>query len=148
MSVIDRPAARSSPPVTSRRVGDLRGVLFLAFAALAVLGLLQVSQVGDATSTGYNIRRLEQERQDWDAQVRQLEAEVAALTSLDRVEREARSRLGLVPAKQRIYLNVTVPPPEQQLVPRRYLSPEDFALPEGGSGGSWWQSLLKLLPFY
>src|SRR3990170_4360568 len=78
MSAIDRPAARPSPAATAHRLSDLRGVLLLVFAALALLGLLQVSQIGDATSTGYNIRRLERERQDWDAQVRQLEAEVAS----------------------------------------------------------------------
>ena len=148
MSAIDRPAARPSPAATAHRLSDLRGVLLLVFAALALLGLLQVSQIGDATSTGYNIRRLERERQDWDAQVRQLEAEVASLTSLDRVEREARNRLGLVPARARIYLDVAVPPPDQQLVPRRYLSPEGSASPGEDAGGSWWQSVLKLLPFY
>ena len=148
MSAIDRPAARHTPAVSSRRLGDLRSVLLLAFAVLAVLGLLQVSQVGDATSTGYDIRRLERERQDWDAQVRQLEAEVAGLTSLDRIEREARNRLGLVPTKKRIYLDVPVAPPEQQLVPPRYLSAEQADFPAEGSGGSWWRSLLKLLPFY
>ena len=148
MSAIDRPAARPAPAVTPRRLGDLRRILLPAFGVLALLGLLQVSQVGDATSTGYSIRRLERERQDWDAQVRQLEAEVAALTSLDRVEREARNRLGLVPAKQRLYLDVSLAPPDQQLVPRRYLSLEEGAPSGQTSGGSWWRSLLKLLPFY
>ncbi len=148
MSAIDRPATRPSSAVAPRGLGDLRRILLPAFVVLSLLGLVQVSQVGDATSTGYAIRRLEQQRQDWDAQVRQLEAEVAALTSLERVEREARDRLGLVPAGNSVYLNVSVPPPEQQLVPRRYVSSEVAGPPTQNSGGSWWQSLLKLLPFY
>lgn len=148
MAAIDRPALRPSSAAAARRLGNVGPGLLLAFAALSLLGLLLVSQAGDATSTGYAIRRLEQERQDWDARVRQLESEVAALTALDRVEREARQRLGLVPAQERVYLPVPVPPPEQQLVPRRYfLLPEEEHLAEY-SGRSWWQSLLRLLPFY
>ncbi len=151
MSAIDRPAARPPSAAAPRRLSPAwagRRGLLLAFTALALLGLLQVSQAGDATSTGYAIRRLERERQEWAAQVRQLEAEVAALTALERVEREARSRLGLVPAKERIYLEAPVPPPEQQLVPRRFLLPQDKELVEEGSGSPWWRNLLKLLPFY
>jgi cell division protein FtsL len=151
MSAIDRPAARSSTAATDRRLGhdwSGRRTLLLAFLALAVLGLLQVNQAGDATSTGYAIRRLELERDEWASQVRRLEAEVAALTALERVERVATNRLGLKPAVERIYLDVPVPPPDQHLVPRRYLAPEEEELPAAEAGNSWWQSLFKLLPFY
>ncbi len=140
MSVISRPLAR-----TSFRLWSLRRILALAFGAVALLGLLQVMQTSDATSTGYNIRRLEQDRLDWSAQVHSLEAEVATLASLDRVEREARDRLGLVPAEKVIYLEAGVAPPKQQLVPRRFFTSDPGA---GDSGTSWWQALLKLLPLY
>jgi cell division protein FtsB len=148
MSAISHPATRPSTAVAPHRLGSLRRVLLLAFAALALLGLLQVNQAGDATRAGYAIRSLEREREGWSTQVRKLEAEVAALTALERVEREARYRLGLVPADERIYLEVSVPPPEQQLVPRRYLEPEDKGLLDVDSGSSWWRGLLGLLPFY
>ena len=140
MSVIGRPLAR-----TGFRLRSLRRILALAFGVVALLLLLQVSQTSDATRTGYDIRRLEQERLDWSAQVHDMEAEVAGLASLDRVEREATGRLGLVPAQNVIYLEAGVAPPQQQLVPRRFLTSEPGA---GGSGTSWWQALLKLLPFY
>lgn len=140
MSVIGRPLARPS-----FRLWSLRRVLAFAVCAVAVLALLQVMQTSDATSTGYSIRRLERERQDWSASVHRLEAEVATLTSLERVEREARGRLGLVPAEKVIYLEVAVAPPQQQLVPRRFFASDSSA---GEAGTSWWQALLKLLPFY
>lgn len=140
MSAIDRPLAR-----TSLRLWSLRRILALAFGAVALLGLLQVIQTSDATSTGYNIRRLEQDRLDWSARVHRLEAEVASLTSLERVEREAQGRLGMVPAEKVLYLEVDVPPPRQQLVPRRFSPSEPGA---GSAGTPWWQALLKLLPFY
>jgi cell division protein FtsL len=140
VSVIGRPLARPS-----FRLWNLRRVLALAVGAVALLALLQVIQTSDATSTGYAIQRLEQERQDRSADVHRLEAEVATLASLDRVEREAKDRLGLVPAEKVIYLQAPVAPPSQQLVPRRFYPADSSA---GETGTSWWQALLKLLPFY
>jgi cell division protein FtsL len=140
VSAIDRPLARPS-----FRLWSLPRILAFAFGAVAVLGLLQVIQTSDATSTGYTIRRLEQERLDWSARVHRLEAEVATLASLERVEREARGRLGMAPAETALYLEVDVPPPSQQLVPRRFSASKPGA---DEPGASWWQALLKLLPFY
>jgi len=140
VSAIDRPFYRQG-----FRLWSLRRILALAFGAVALVGLLQVIQTSDATSTSYTIRRLEQERQDWSAQVHSLEAEVATLASLDRVEREAQGRLGMVPAEKVLYLQVDVPPPQQQLLPRRF-STSKPSVDEPGT--SWWQALLELLPFY
>jgi len=140
VSAIDRPFARPS-----YRPWSLPRILVLAFGAVALLGLLQVIQTSGATSTSYTIQHLEQDRQDWSAQVHRLEAEVATLTSLERVEREARDRLGMAPAENVLYLEVDVPPPQQQLLPRRFSASEPGA---GEPGTSWWQALLKLLPFY
>jgi cell division protein FtsL len=140
VSAIDRPFSRPS-----FRLRSLRRILALALAAVVLLVLLQVIQTSDATSTSYNIRHLEQDRQDLSAQVHSLEAEVATLTSLQRVEREARDRLGMVPAEKVLYLEVNVPPPQQQLLPRRFSASEP-SVDEPGT--SWWQALLKLLPFY
>ena len=128
----------------SFRPWSLRRILALAIGAVAILVFLQVIQTSDATSTGYTIRRLEQERLDSAAQVHRLEAEVASLTSLERVEREARGRLGMVPAEKVLYLDVDVPPPRQELIPQRF-SPS--GTDEDEPGTSWWQALLNLLPF-
>lgn len=140
MSAIDRPLTQ-----TSLRLWSLRRILALAFGAVALLGLLQVIETSDATSTGYNISLLEQERLDWSARVHRLEAEVASLTSLERAEREARGRLGMVPAEKVLYLEVDVPPPRQERIPRRFLTSEPGA---GAAGTPWWEALLELLPFY
>ena len=45
------------------------------------------------------------------AEMHQLEAEVAALASLDRTERAARERLGMVPARNIQYISVSVEAP-------------------------------------
>jgi cell division protein FtsL len=120
-------------------------VLLWAFAVAALVGLWQVIQISDATTSGININRLEEKRLNLQASVHELEAEVAALTSLDRVEREARERLGMVPAQGQLHLEVNVPAPEQQLIPRRFLDPETLS-PEPAE--PWWEPLLRLLPFF
>ena len=74
-----------------------------------------------------------------------MEAEVAVLTSIDRIDREARGRLGMVPAGNTMTLEVHKQPPEQQLVPLRFLS--TAKAPEITTS-SWWQKLLGLLPFF
>ncbi len=140
VSAIDRPLAR-----TGLRPSSLWRILALAFGVVALLGLFQVIETSDATRTSYSIQGLEQERLDWSAQVHRLEAEVATLTSLERVEREARGRLGMVPAETVLYLDVDVPPPTQHLVPRRLLT---FESGDSEGGTPWWQAVLKLLPFY
>jgi cell division protein FtsL len=140
VSAIDRPLVQ-----TNLRLWSLRRILALGLGIVVFLGFLQVMQTSDATSTGYAIHRLEQERLDWSARVHRLEAEVATMTALERVEREARGRLGMVPAGKALYLEVDVPPPRQQLVPQRFATSEASA---SEPGASWWQALLKLLPFY
>jgi len=138
--LISRPLARPFPRFTGAR-----SVLLGAFLVVASLGLLQVMQTSSATSTGYNLQRLEDERLATQAEVHQLEAEVAVLTSIDRIEREARGRLGMVPAGNTIALEVLKPPPEQKLVPLRFLS--DNKAPSASST-RWWRKLFGLLPFF
>jgi cell division protein FtsL len=120
-------------------------VIVGAFLVVACLGLLQVAQTSSATTTGYNLQRLEIERSATQAEVHQLEAEVAVLTSIDRIDREARGRLGMVPAGNTMTLEVHKQPPEQQLVPLRFLT--ESRAPQVESS-SWWQKLLNLLPFF
>lgn len=138
--LISRPLTRPFPRFTGARP-----VLLGAFLVVASLGLLQVMQTSSATSTGYNLQRLEDERLATQAEVHQLEAEVAVLTSIDRIEREARGRLGMVPAGKTITLEVLKPPPEQKLVPLRFLS--DSKAPEASST-PWWRKMFGLLPFF
>ncbi len=101
--------------------------------------------LSDATTTGYSVRGLEQQRLTLQAQVHDLEAEVAALTSIERVEREARGRMGMTPPEQVLMLEVQAKPPTHQLVPERYLTEVEEPTPDGGS---WREALLRLLPFY
>lgn len=126
-----------------------RTVAGASLAILVLASLWQVLQTSDATTTGFEIQRLERQRDTLQAQVHSLEAEVAELSSLSRIDREARDRLGLVPPARTVYLKVDQPVPERQGIPTRYQPApvEDAALappPE-----SWWRGMLRaLLPFY
>lgn len=88
------------------------------------------------------MQRLEAQRADLTAQVRTLEAEVAALSSLDRTERAARDRLGMVPARRTDFVSVAVEAPSGPLLPRPILN---TAPDEAHENDSWWQSLYKAL---
>jgi cell division protein FtsL len=114
-----------------------------AFFAIAAVCLLQVMQTSDATTSGYNLMDLERQRLDRQAQVHALEAEIAGLTSMQRIEQEARGRLGMVSPERVLTLEMHKEPPAQQLVPQRYLTEKPAA-----EGGSWQGRLLRLLPFY
>lgn len=142
MATLDRLAPPSSvlpqaPAWTPRRA------IFLAVTAAAIIALLQVLQSSSVASTGETLLRLEQEKASRTAQIHQLEADVAALSSLDRVDRAARERLGMTPARRIEYVSVMTAAPSGPLLPRPVLGAEPAAQPDGAS---WWQSLLKALP--
>ncbi len=142
MSALDRLIARPLPRPLPRLTG-VRPALLIAFLVVASVGLLQVFQISNATTNGYTLEQLQQERFDKQAEVHTLEAEVALLTSIDRIDQEARGRLGMVPADRVMTLEVHKQPPEQQLVPLRFISTSKTATVETRS---WWQKLLGLVP--
>jgi cell division protein FtsL len=120
-------------------------VLTIALVAVGLAGLLPLLQSSQTTTTGYNIRQLERQRNDWQARIHELEAEIASLAALDRIEREARERLNMQPPEDTLYLTVDVARPESQPVPDRFLPPKKQETVKEDQ--SWWQSLLDLLPF-
>jgi cell division protein FtsB len=120
-------------------------VLTIAIVAVGLAGLLPLLQSSQTTTTGYSIRQLERQRNDWEARSHELEAEIASLAALDRIEREARERLHMEAPEHTVYITVDVASPASQPVPDRFLPPKKQ---EGAKEDqSWWQSLLDLLPF-
>ena len=119
-------------------------VLTMALMAIGLAGLLPLLQSSQATTTGYTIRQLERQRNDWEARSHELEAEIASLAALDRIEKEARERLNMQAPEQTLYLGVDVAAPESHPIPNRFLPPKQETAKEQQS---WWQSLLDLLPF-
>ena len=147
MAVLSRSLERSQRlAMASPRIWH---VLLVTAAAIGAIGLLQVVQTSDATTTNFAIQRLEQKKLEAQTEVHQLEAQVGFLSSLARIEREASERLGLEPpvAQQAVEVNVAWPASDQQRLPTRFL-PVGEAGAEGDVGESpWWRDLLGLLSF-
>ena len=143
MAAIHRPALplRALPVPRSPR-------LLVAAVAVLLLGvaLLQVNQFSAVTTTGYEIEDLKRERAAKQAENHALEAEVARLSSLARVDIEARLRLQMVPATRVLHIGVNQPVPEHQTIPTRFL-PREQAPEEAPGGASFFERLLDLLPF-
>lgn len=117
-----RPARSSGMPAAAGRPG--LGVMAAA-ALVAAAALLPVVQNSNATSAGYETRRLERRKAALQAAIHSTQAEVAQLGSLERVDREARERLGMAAAAQMVVVQVTEPAPAGWEVPPRFLPQED-----------------------
>jgi hypothetical protein len=110
---------------------------------LAGLGAaLPVLETSMATTRGFDNQALTAEKLTLQGDIRELEAQVANFTSLQRIERRALS-LGLVPASEPLYIEVSEPGPEPAKIPAGYLP---VATPELGEPESWWESFVGWLP--
>ncbi len=144
MAILARTLARAQP-IVRLQVGTMP-VVVVAIGAVVLISMVRVVLVSGLTTTNFDIQTLEQERLERQARVRELEREVGSLQSLERIEREAKDRLGLVPPVARESVEVNVPPPVESQLSTRHPANEE---PEAGEqGSSWWRDLLKLLPFY
>ena len=141
MATLDRlgPASLEAP---STATWGPRRAIAVALAISAVIALLQVVQSSSSANTGQQLQRLEAERIALKAEVYDLQAEVAHLTSLDRTERVAREQLGMIRARNVSYLDVEIEAPEGALLPRPLVEPLD----EGSGVEPWWESLYRALP--
>ena len=141
MATLDRLAP---PPAAQELVPawNPRRAIVVALLIVTTIALLQVVQSSSFAHTGRSMQQLETERNTLTAQLHELEAEVAALSSLDRTERAARERLGMVPAGQITYVAVGVESPSGALLPRPLVS----LSPTVEGDDPWWQALIQSLP--
>ena len=138
------PAATARGRAAPRSEGRQPGLPSLVIACVVVIGLaglLPLLLSSMVVNTNGEIRQLERVRNDWQARTQELEAEIAVLGSLDRIEKEARGRLGMVPPDETIYITVDQPAPEKQIVPLRFLLPEEH---QSQGDESWWESILGM----
>jgi hypothetical protein len=97
------PAASAARPLRERR---------RAWVPLGILGfglalLLYSMQLGSFTTSGYDLQRLQGERDEWRQRNDQLELELAKVQSLAWIEVEAVQRLGMQKASHVTYLEVS-----------------------------------------
>ncbi|GAB4321199.1 MAG: hypothetical protein Kow0010_01410 [Dehalococcoidia bacterium] len=126
--------------------GRLNGWVVGAVLLAAASAALPVLQSSSATSRGFDVQALNAQRARLHAEISVLEADVARLTSLPRIERRAKE-IGLVPAETLgvdvYYVTVDEPGPAPAKIPAEYL-PGPVVEREGPA--PWWRSLLDWLP--
>ncbi len=167
MALLNRTIAATQPKAAGARLGPKTGgaqlqlmpLLLIAVGAVIVIGLLRVVQTSQATSASFAMQSLQQDKLELATGVRQLEAEVASLSSLERIEREA-ERLGLELPVTVTHTTVDAvwPAAADDLLPARFAPAveEDAATVDAAMAGAdgspddaeWWQQLLKSFPFY
>jgi cell division protein FtsL len=142
MAAVQRPAI-PAPRTFGRRPGRL--LLVGAIALVVVTAAFQVNRFSRLTTTGYEINDLNRVRAEKQAANHELEAEVAQLSSLARVDWEARTRLHLQPAQRIMYTQVNHEVPDRQTLPTRFLPREraDISIEDE----PLWRQLIRLLPF-
>ena len=141
-----QPAATARERAAPRSEGWQPGLPSLVITCVVVIGLaglLPLLLSSRVIHTSEDIRQLEGVRNDWQARIQELEAEIAVLGSLNRIETEARGRLGMVPPDETIYITVDQPAPEKQIVPLRFLLPKKH---QSQGDESWWESILGIFP--
>lgn len=140
------PQAATRAPAIGPSIGTrlpLAMAAALVLIAVTAVGLLQVLQTSRTATIGYDLRTLERERATLAAEVRLLEADVARMSRINEVRRQAIERLGMVEPEQTLRIAVTEPAPRVIPLPERYVSLEEQTAPVSAA---WWERLLSRLP--
>ncbi len=142
MAAINHPYAGS--PGSGRfgsPVGQINRWLVLAVLVAGLSSLLPVLQNSSVTSRGFALQDIERQKISVLGQIDLVEADVARLTSLQRIERRA-SAMGLHPADAPLYVTVDEAGPAPAKIPAEYLSGPGV---QTGGPVPWWRSLLDWL---
>ncbi|HYM14067.1 MAG TPA: hypothetical protein VEZ14_00720 [Dehalococcoidia bacterium] len=138
---------RIGVPKALGRLRSGKALLVVAGVMILAAATLQVNQFSLSASTGYQIDNLNTLRAAKQAENHQLEAEVAQLSSLARVDWEARVNLHMVPPTRKLYITVNQPVPQGEALPTRFLPGPTTTAGAAQQRDSIWKRLLKLLPF-
>ena len=99
-------------PLTRFDSRSIPRLIFIAGLGVSVVSMLLLFQTSGVTSKGYDIQSLESQRDNLLRLNYQLDADIAKLESLDRVDREAKSKLKMVTPTSYVYVSVPVPSPD------------------------------------
>jgi hypothetical protein len=83
----------------------------VAISIISLVSFLMLIQTSGVASAGYDVQHLEETRDHWRSLNYELEAEAARLQSLDRVDKDARAKLKMVPSGIPMFVSVGVEAP-------------------------------------
>lgn len=112
---------------------------FILIAILVSLAaIIWLSQTSTLVSLGYETENLDKQEVLLDRQATQLQAQISQYEDLNRIEDEAKTKLGMVPAQKKVYVKV----PANQLEE----SPQTSSNSKLAPVNDWWRELLEMLP--
>ena len=127
--------------------GGLLTLLTAVAGVIPIACLLLLVQTSRVATTGYDIRRLENIRDDWKQKNYQVEAEIATLQSLDYIEKQAATKLKMVRPTNYVYIEV-------KQTPRATVAQNMLPSNKGQKGSEtqespgWWQQISNLARFW
>jgi cell division protein FtsL len=147
MAILNRTIAHAQAEVAGTSL-PLKRVLYAVGALIVVVAVLQLVQTSRATTASFKIEQLQKEKLELETSVNQLEVQVAGLSSLARIQQEAK-RLGLGPPASREVVGVGVPGPsgDSAQIPARLLQTEENDALVGEQDSSWWDGMFNHMPF-
>jgi cell division protein FtsB len=106
---IRRPATQTTS--VRRPYIEMNGATMVSIAAIAltIIGLLYLIQTSQVAQLGYDMSRLQTERETLSLEISELKYELARYESLATVEEFAESRLGMVPMQNYVFIEVQEP---------------------------------------
>lgn len=142
MAAINHPLGHRRSLPLSIPAPRLNWWVIWAIAVFGVGAMLPVLQNSAATSQGFNVQKLQAEQSRLNGEIQVLEADVAQLSSLGRIQRRA-TEIGMIPGDRPIYVQVQEPGPAPAKLPAEYL-PRPVRKPDVPV--SWWRSLFSWVP--
>ncbi|MCL5264191.1 MAG: hypothetical protein M1343_03185 [Chloroflexi bacterium] len=97
------PLARQRGETKSLRIPM---IFIVALGVAGLVSLLYLAQTSTVATVGYDIKRLEDQRARWQMKNAQSRVKIAELQSIDRIERDAKSRLNMAPPTKIIFVPV------------------------------------------
>jgi cell division protein FtsL len=128
-AVENRSGRRAAPAMPARRrpYFVMNGATMVAIAAIAltVIGILYLIQTSEVAQLGYDMSRLQTQRDSLTLEISELEYEIARYESIQTIEEYATSRLGMAPMTNYEFIelqepsqrNLTVPEPVERDTP-------------------------------
>jgi cell division protein FtsL len=131
---------RGIRPTKTPKTGQVRlASRFILVTLLVCLGsIVWLSQTSTLVSLGYGIARMEKQKAQLDVDAQRMKSQIAQYESPQRIEEEAKSKLGMVPAQNAVYVNIPASPPES--------TPAASTNPYIAPVTKWWQELTGMLP--
>ncbi len=142
MATIRRPYPGTHRGIPVQLGFRVNGWVLGSLVVFAVGAALPVLQKSGVTARGFDVQRIEVRQTELSAEIRLTEKDIAALTSLDRIERRARD-LGLAPGTDPYFVTVDEAGPAPAKIPAEYLP---GPAPKTGEADPWWRSLFSWMP--